>query len=184
MIQDWIERIFCADCKNRLLTCHSMLENSNKDNAMLHERIKELELMLPRPPPPELDNWVERDSLWIQSVLMSMDAKIIRSPLGNEVRLVDKDTFMEFVAWSWVDSFEYHKFFRCGNFAISFKAEADQWGVNQVGIVLDYVSSHAYNIVVFPDGKVMLLEPQSDSIFFHKEKLAKFYTLKGAVVII
>ena len=89
---------------------------------------------------------------------MGLGADIIRLPLGPEFALTDKSTFIDFIAWDWVDSFEYHKFYRCGNFAISFKASADQWGVNQVGLVLDYQSGHAYNIVVFPDGNVMLLD--------------------------
>lgn len=185
-LRDYICQILgCTrQCNASLLECLSDREELRLDLANAHKHIEQLEKMSLRPAPPELTNTVEKDTAWVGSILMGMEAKVVRLPLGPEFRLTDKDTFLDFIAWSWVDSFEYHKFYRCGNFAVSFKADADQWGVNQVGVVLDYVSSHAYNIVVFPNGKVMLLEPQSDNIFFHGEHAPQFYNLKGAVVII
>jgi hypothetical protein len=174
----------CSECQSALAQCQKQKGNIQFHYEQSQERIRQLELLIPRPLPPIRDHVVEKDTAWVQSVLMGLGAEIIRLPLGGEFCLTDKDTFIDFIAWDWVDSFEYHKFYRCGNFAISFKASADQWGVNQVGIVLDYKSSHAYNIVVFPDGKVMLLEPQSDNLFYWQEHAPQFYPLQGAVVII
>ena len=171
-------------CSANYAECSSDLKDVGSRLIKAENTIKQPELLVPRPAPPELENTVEKDSAWVDRVLAKMEAKVIRLPLGPEFRLVDKDTFIDFIAWDWIDSFEYHKFYRCGNFTISFKASADQWGVNQVGIVLDYVSGHAYNIVVFPDGKVMLLEPQTDNLFCWQEHAPQFYNLKGAVVII
>jgi len=171
-------------CSENYARCDSDKQWLVKQLAQRDELIRQLELLVPRPAPPELANVVERDTAWVDSILVKMKANVIRLPLGKEFQLTDKDTFIDFIAWDWVDSFEYHKFYRCGNFTISFKASADQWGVNQVGIVLDYKSGHAYNIVVFPDGKVMLLEPQSDNLFCWKEHASQFYNLEGAVVII
>lgn len=171
-------------CSANYARCNKRLIDLDAELAKADERIKQLKLLVPRPASPELTNVVEKDSAWVDSVLVKMKASVIRLPLGKEFQLVDKDTFIDFIAWDWVDSFEYHKFYRCGNFTISLKASADQWGVNQVGIVLDYQSGHAYNIVVFPDGKVMLLEPQTDNLFFHEEHAPQFYNLEGAVVII
>jgi len=171
-------------CSENYAKCIDEVNLLSLDLAKADEKIKQMEKVLPRPAPPELTNTIEKDTAWVQDVLMEMKVQVIRLPLGSEFRLVDKDTFIEFIAWDWVDSFEYHKFYRCGNFTISFKASADQWGVNQVGIVLDYQSGHAYNLVIFPDRKVMLLEPQSDNLFFHDEHAPQFYPLEGAVVII
>ena len=182
--QDFIDSLFCSHYRNQLATCNEQRDGLVAENEQLQLRIDELEKILPRPAPPELANTVEKDTVWVQEVLMDMKVQVIRLPLGTEFRLVDKDTFIDFIAWDWVDSFEYHKFYRCGNFSISFKASADQWGVNQVGIVLDYKSSHAYNLVIFPNRKVMLLEPQADNLFFHEEHAPQFYPLEGAVVII
>jgi len=164
-------------CVGDRLTCLKQKHKVEQEN-------EQLKLLVPRPVPPALNYVVEKDTLWVQGVLTKLGAEIIRLPLGVEFQLTDKDTFIDFIAWDWVDSFEYHKFYRCGNFAISFKAGADQWGVNQVGVVLDYQSGHAYNIVIFPDGKVMLLEPQSDNLFCWQEHAPQFYNLQGAVVII
>ena len=171
-------------CSANYAECSVNLKDVGSRLIKAENTIRQLELLVPRPAPPELVNTVEKDSVWVDGVLAKMKVKVIRAPLGPEFRLVAKDTFVDFIAWDWVDSFEYHKFYRCGNFAISFKASADQWGVNQVGIVLDYKSSHAYNVVVFPNGKVMLIEPQTDNLFFHGEHAPQFYNLEGAVVII
>ena len=172
------------ECSKNLSKCHVNSWKLEDDLEAAKETIRQLELLHHRPSPPQIDYLIEKDSAWVQEVLMGLGAAIVRLPLGLEFQLTDKDTFIDFIAWDWVDSFEYHKFYRCGNFAISFKASADQWGVNQVGIVLDYKSGHAYNIVIFPNRKVMLLEPQQDNLFYWQEHAPQFYNLEGAVVII
>lgn len=174
----------CEETATKLRDCLWVKREYQRQLEEAKEKIRQLELLVPRPSPPELHNMIEKDTVWVQGILMGLGAEIIRLPLGAEFQLTDKDTFIDFIAYDWVDSFEYHKFYRCGNFAISFKAQADQWGVNQVGIVLDYKSNHAYNIVIFPNGKVMLLEPQSDNLFYWQEHAPQFYPLEGAVVII
>jgi len=181
---EWLGCGDCSELQNALLTCQQDKEMMALALAEEKEAVRRLKLMIPRPPPPKLDYIVEKDTIWVQETLVALGADIVRLPLGREFQLTDKDTFVDFIAWDWVDSFEYHKFYRCGNFAVSFKASADQWGVNQVGIVLDYKSGHAYNLVVFPDGKVMLLEPQSDNLFIWEEHAPQFYNLRGAVVVI
>lgn len=173
-----------SECQDKLEDCLEACAILSTDLDDANTYIDHLLKLVPRPDPPELDYKVEKDSAWIESVLLNYKAKVIRLPLGQEAQFTDKTTFMEFVAWDWVDQFEYHKFYRCGNFAISFKAHADQWGINQVGIVLDYKAGHAYNIVIFPDGSVMLLEPQNDNIWYWEDKDLPFYVLEGAVVII
>lgn len=178
----------CSDnfqrCYNIVNGLRTDIEDRDAKLAAAEETIRHLKLLVPRPDRPELANLEVRDTDWVQKVVSKLNADIIRLPLGREFRLTDKDTFLDFIAWDWVDSYEYHKFYRCGNFAISFKAHADQWGVNQAGIVLDYASGHAYNLLVFPNGKVMLLEPQSDNIFIWQEHLPQFYNLTGAHLII
>lgn len=53
--------------------------------------------------------------------------------------------------------------FDCDDSAVVFKALlAFKYGLNNVGVVIDYSSSHAYNLIVFSD-KVEIFEPQSDS---------------------
>jgi len=179
-----LDSIFCKSCNNALRDCNSARQKCIIQLEEVNKKIKQMEELLPRPVPPELTYLVEKDTIWVQDVLSLFKANVIRLPLGSEFRLTNKTEFLDFVAWDWIDQLEYHKFFRCGNFAISFKAHADQFGINQVGIVLDYEAGHAYNIVIFPDRKVMLLEPQNDQIWYWEDKDLPFYVLEGAVVII
>ena len=50
--------------------------------------------------------------------------------------------------------------------------------------MIDYKSGHAYNLVIYPNGKVMVLEPQSDVLTFYPQRLKDFYSLKEAIVLI
>lgn len=52
--------------------------------------------------------------------------------------------------------------FDCENFADLFKTtSALIFGVNTVGVVIDWSGGHAYNIVYLEDGSVFLYEPQT-----------------------
>jgi len=51
----------------------------------------------------------------------------------------------------------------CENFAFTFKALVDRvYGLNQVGLVIDWSGGHGYNVIVFADGEVWFFEPQND----------------------
>jgi len=155
----------------------------------LIEKLKEakdtLAQLSHRPPPPEITFIEERDTIWIQQSLFNLEPSIVRLPLDGKYRLTNQNNFLNIVAWDWVDSKKYTTdIFDCENFAITFKAHVDWYfGLNQVGIVIDYEAGHGYNLVVFPDGKVMLLEPQNDNLFVWPN-LANMYILKNAFVLI
>lgn len=175
----------CSEnCNRELAKCYTEKDTLAGDLNDANIRVEYLESLLSHPPPPELEYVVEKDTEWVQTVLADFKANVIRLPLGPEFRLTNKEGFIKFVAWDWVDQFEYRKSFMCGNFAISFKAHADQYGINQVGVVLDYQAGHAYNLAVFPNRDIMLLEPQNDQIWYWEDKDLPFYVLEGAVVII
>jgi hypothetical protein len=145
-----------------------------------------LRQLSPHPPPPEVTSVEERDSLWVQQRLDSLEANIIRLPLDCKYKLTNQTNFLNVVAWDWVDSRKYlSEVFDCENFAIAFKSHVDwQFGLNQVGIVIDYAAGHGYNLAIFPDGKVMLFEPQNDSLFVWANAHAVLYVLKNAFVLI
>ena len=152
-LQEIINRLFCGACEQRynaLLDKHRDCEGLTRIQSGTITRLEdEIERLTSRPAPPELTYTVEKDTAWVSGVLLELGLEIVRLPLGPEFCLTDKDTFIDFVAYDWVDQLEYHKFFRCGNFTISFKAHSDQFGINQVGIVLDYVAGHSYNLIIF-----------------------------------
>ena len=51
----------------------------------------------------------------------------------------------------------------CDDFALRFKSNGSIWyNATAVGIVKDDSAGHAYNVIVFADGKAKLFEPQQD----------------------
>ena len=77
--------------------------------------------------------------------------------------------------------------FDCDSFSFMFITHlASKYGVNGVGIVLDFSGAHAYNFVVYPRKKdnLRLFEPQNDSLFKVKKRKKKFYPLETALVLI
>lgn len=152
----------------------------------LKETIRQLELLVPHPVPPKIDYIVEKDTTWIQQVLDGMGLGIIRLGLDANYCLTNQTNFLNIVAWDWVDSIKYiAEKFDCENFAFAFKSHVDiYFHLNQVAVVIDYKSGHGYNLVIFPDGKVMVLEPQSDNLYVWTKRPEKFYSLQGAIVII
>jgi len=188
-IKDYLCQLLgCGDgeCQDALADCTKRLSNLNFHFSKLQERNRQLELLVPRPTPPEIDYVVEKDTVWVQSVLDGLRLGIIRVPLDSIYRMTNQKNFLNVVAWDWIDSIKYDKeFFDCENFAISFKAHVDMYfKLSQVGIVIDYKSKHGYNLVIYPDGNVHVLEPQSDALYVWPKRPEKFYSLKGAIVII
>ena len=156
------------------------------ERTKLKKDIGQLELLVPHPSPPDVPYAIEKDSVWIQAVLEDLDADIVRLPLDGKYVLTNKESFLEIVAWDWVDSWDWLKDkFDCENFAFLFKSHVDLYfGLNQVGVVLDYKAGHAYNLVIFPNGKVMLFEPQADQLFYWEDAAAILYILQDSYVLI
>ena len=175
-----------AECQETLYQCQQRTGELALENADLKETIRQLELLVPRPTPPKIDYIVEKDTAWIQQVIDGLGLGIIRLPLDATYRLTDYGNFLNIVVWDWIDSIKYQSdIFDCENFAIAFKSHVDEiFLLNQVGIVIDYESGHGYNLVIFPNGKVMILEPQSDNLYIWTQRPEKFYSLHGAIVLI
>jgi len=166
-------------CANDRLTCL-------KQKHTLEQENEQLKLLVPRPAPPKIDYVVEKDTAWIQSVIDGMGLGIIRLGLDANYYLTDQTNFLNIVAWDWTDRLPYIKEkFDCENFAILFKAVVDLYfELNQVAIVVDYKSGHGYNLVIFPNGKVIVFEPQSDGLYLWTKRPEQFYSLQGAIALI
>ena len=149
------------------------------------ETIRQLELLAPMPPPPKIDYVVERDSLWVQQRLESLGLHIIRLPLDAVYRFTNKKNFMNILTWDITDQLEYIKnFFDCPDFAMHFMVTTNLIFRIQVCWVIDYKSAHSYNLVLFPDDTVFILEPQSDGMYLWTKRPEPFYHLKGSIVAI
>jgi len=190
-IRDYLCQLLSCkvDCRKEqaaLLQCQQSKGELELELADAKETIKQLELIVPRPAPPKVTNIAQKDTVWVQQVINSMNLGIVRLALDQVYYLTSEANFLNIVAWDWVDTYEYRKErFDCENFAFLFKAQVDLFfQLNQVGLVIDYNSGHAYNLVLYPNGKVQVLEPQSDALYIWTGRPEAFYSLRNAIVLI
>jgi len=176
----------CEEEKQALLECQSSKAELELALQDANEAIRQLKLMVPRPQPPTIKDVAQRDTGFVQAVLDGMKLEIVRLPLDATYYMANQSDFLNIVAWDWVDTIEYRNDrWDCENFALLFKSHVDLYfGLNQVGVVVDYTSRHSYNLVVYPDGRVQILEPQSDAVYIWTQRPQAFYSLKGAIVLI
>jgi hypothetical protein len=146
------------------------------------ELIRQLKLLTSRPAPPEITYIVERDTVWVQQQLNSMGLSIVRLPLDTQYRLTNHSNMLNIVAWDTTDQIQYiRERFDCENFAILFKAIVDLYfGLNQVALILDYISKHSYNLILYPNEKHEVCEPQSDGLYLWTRRIEDFYSMRGA----
>jgi len=136
--------------------------------------------------PPFTINTVVLSEQELQNVINDLQ---VRGGMKGWLRLdgtyytVGMETFKKIVSWDWTDTRKYVlDRFDCDKFAIYFKSRmAVDFGINSVGVILDYSAGHAYNLVILKDSqgvKWMLFEPQNDSIFTYEGRDKSFYTMK------
>lgn len=166
--------------KKRLLKWYS------EELKKAKEQIRQLELITPRPAPPELTFFREKPSSWIQEQIDNMGLKIQRLPLDGKYRMTNKSNTMNIIAYDIADQLTYVKnWFDCENFAIWTKAHVDlTFGVNHFGVVLDYKSGHAYNLAIYPDGDISVVDTQYDGVYVWTERPQAFYSLKEAFLLL
>jgi hypothetical protein len=89
--------------------------------------------------------------------------------LDGEYYTTDMDSLKRIIDWDWTDTRKYiTDTFDCDKFALYFKSRmAIDFGINAVGVILDYSAEHAYNLLIVKDSSVKwyLYEPQNDNIF-------------------
>ena len=178
-----------ADCSlgeeslRECLTRNEQLEVTIRD---LKDKIRQLELLVPRPAPPEIDYVVEKDTIWVQQQLDSLGLQIIRLPLDGNYRLTNRKNFLNVVSWDVTDRIQYVKdFFDCDKFAMLFKVMVNLiFNLTQVADIIDYKSGHSYNLILYPDTEPMIFEPQSDGMYVWSRRLRDFYSLEGAIALI
>ena len=167
------------DAADALIQC-------SHEKADLKETIRQLELLVPRPTPPKIDYIVEKDTAWVQQVIDGLGLGIIRIPLDAKYYLTNRKNFLNIIAYDWVDSWKYiPDVGDCDKSAVALKSHVNWiFRLNQVGIVIDYGSGHAYILVIYANGKVDVLEPQTDGLYLWTQRPQQFYPLKGAIVLI
>lgn len=112
----------------------------------------------------------QKDGQYIKSELEgyipNFGDTVNRIPLDGTYECAWMSDVIEFLDHEWTDEKEYVKAtYDCENFALRLAASAGMNGFNNIGIVIDWSSSHAYNIAVFGGPRdPILIEPQSDTI--------------------
>jgi len=101
---------------------------------------------------------------WKNSGEMPHTAKMEIKALDTKFWTCNEADWKKIIDWDWTDEKRYvTEQYDCDNFAFNFKARvARKFGVNSVGLVIDYSGGHAYNLIVFSDGTWKIFEPQND----------------------
>jgi hypothetical protein len=102
--------------------------------------------------------------------------------LDGEYYTTDMDTVNRIIDWDWTDTRKYiTDTFDCDKFAFYFKSRmAIDFGINAIGVILDYSAGHAYNLLIVKDSSVKwyLYEPQNDSIFTYDTRDKNMYIME------
>jgi hypothetical protein len=102
--------------------------------------------------------------------------------LDEEYYTTDMDSLKRIIDWDWTDTRKYiTDTFDCDKFAFYFKSRmAIDFGINAVGIILDYSAGHAYNLLIVKDSSVKwyLYEPQNDNIFTYDTRDKNMYRME------
>ena len=151
---------------------------------------------------PNLQTAEKKDRAWVVKQLASQGwiwdgtplkvgdkvSQVKHLPLDNSYTACSKKEFLEWIEWDWVDKKQYVKDkYDCENFAFSFKARTDRrFGINTVGLVIDYSGGHAYNVVLFTDSPPLLYEPQTDEWVYIGEGMSanESYKMERGYIII
>jgi hypothetical protein len=102
--------------------------------------------------------------------------------LDGEYYTTDMDSLKRIIDWDWTDTRKYiTDTFDCDKFAFYFKSRmAIDFGINAVGVILDYSARHAYNLLIVKDSSVKwyLYEPQNDNIFTYDTRAINMYRME------
>lgn len=145
------------------------------------------------PPPPLIDFVVEKDASWVEKQLEPLG--VIWLQLDTHYFMTNQTNFLNLIAWDWTNTYPHIRnrldcdkrssMFTKRIHSLAFRSNINErFMLNQVGEVIDYGSGHAYNLVIFPDGNIMLLEAISDNLFCWTKRIKMFYPLSGAYLLL
>lgn len=173
-------------CKADCSECESSLVKCQQRTGELEETIRQLELLVPRPPPPKLDYIVEKNDAWVEAQLKAMNLNIIRLRLDDSFKITNRKNWVNIVNYDTTDRLTYvRSIFDCEDFTFLFKVMTHlNFGVNQMAAILDYMSGHAYGLVLFDECEPLIQEIQTDGLYLWTKRVKDFYSLEGAIALI
>jgi len=135
--------------------------------------------------PPFKINRIQLSESDLQNVINSIYSK--SRPAGwlrldGNYYTTDMATFKKIVEWDWTDTRKYiTDTFDCDKFSMYFKSRiAIDFGINAIGVVIDYSAGHAYNLVIIKESQGFswyLYEPQNDAIMSFESRLPTLYRM-------
>jgi hypothetical protein len=142
--------------------------------------------------PPFQVNRVALTDQEVENVINDLKAKgglVAWFQLDSKYFATSLEEFKKIISWDWTDHLHYEiNSFDCENFAFYFASRiARMFGINAIGIILDYSSWHAYNLVIIKDSKGvrwMLYEPQTDELFTYEQRDQSLYAMKQYVLLL
>jgi len=145
----------------------------------------------PQPTPFDLGPILQEDGWWIDDLLIGnipeMARGVERLPLDGKYWIPGLEDCLKIIEWDFIDRKQYLiDRFDCDDFAAAFFAQVrTSYFVNNVALVIDWSSGHAYNLIFTSEGKLILFEPQSDKYWdINDHNFADPYALKRAQIII
>ena len=123
----------------------------------------------------EIHQWLLRDDVLTKDVKWRQ--------LDGKYFLCSKEVMEQIASFAWQKFLPYRKEkFDCDDFAFLFKSWVNLvYGLNNVGLVIDDSTSHAYNIVVTNDGYLRVFEPQTGK--WHELGTGLYKLEKGLVLL-
>jgi len=108
-------------------------------------------------------------------------------PLDGIYYTTTLEGFKKILEWDRTNKHKYYRDrFDCDKYAMYLKSNiAWFFGINAVGVVLDYSSEHAYNIIFTHDkNEPLILEPQTDEVFSIDDRDPRYYALRDYFIIL
>ena len=156
--------------KRRYDELRILYEECQEKNLSLGEYINSLEAFIADQqlePPPNIE-FVIKDAEWVYIQLINdvPDEMIILPLVDPEYKILDEENFRKMAEWIWTSEKEYiPTFYDCDDFYLHFIAIASRYfEVNSIAQVVDYSSSHAYNMPILKKGAA-IYEPQTRQLF-------------------
>ena len=173
-------------CSTNFAQCDERVIDLGSKLADAEETIRQLELLVPMPPPPKIDYIVDKSDAWVEAQLRAMNLNIIRLRLDDTFKITNRKNWVNIVAYDMTDRLPYvRSIFDCEDFTFLFKVMSHLiFGLNQMAAILDYKSGHAYGLVLFEESEHMIQEIQTDGLYLWTKRIKDFYPLEGAIALI
>lgn len=169
-MSSWLEKYFCGRYQEEL-------EKANNVILQYKARYGELKQI-------QIPTYVVTDT-WIRNKVSTV-CPLSYVPSDARYKITDQNTFINTIlADDWVHTLQYiPEYFDCDDFALTFKVVTAKLVFNiTVALIYDWSAGHAYNMAIFPTGNLMLIEPQTATIFSLSQRNQSLYTLKEGMIL-